>query len=649
MFKAKIETNGAATEYHFEYALPENGHIPPEHSALWEAFTSGASGSVTVAEDYAIVEAHLASLTPETTYYVRVRAKNEKGEIVQTEYWDGKTQSVASSFTTLTAKPQVGIPSNFRNVTASAAEIVNASVLSHGSETVWRLEYATSVVGPWQDVPGAAGTISKAQAEALPYAEGINVDARLSGLLPANVYYVRMFAENKAGEGESPEPGSFETEGPPTATAFAVHALHGESLRLLGAVNPESVPTSAEQTITVGGAPTGGSFTLTFEGQTTAAIVFDAPAEGTGSVQSALEGLAGGPQVEVDGSAGGPYTVFFNGSGRGVSEPQIDASGAGLTPSGMGTVTVITDQQGGEVYDTSYRFEYVSQRQFESEGGFAKAASTPEVEAGSGNGDELAGYDLPSGLKPGETYRYRMVASSTQPAVVESSEQTLTVPAPPPAEAPAACPNEAFRTGLSAHLPDCRAYEMLTPVEKGGAQEPFNYRLETGGGVVVAEDGGHVALATETVSWGSAPGAGQSPYFFDREEGKAWRLFAGAPQPQTGVDHVEPQLFSGDLSQLAFASEYRTSEVGGSPEIEYKAGPAGGPYVTVASVPRSQVGPSGGWAASSADFSKLVLQSEDRTLLGEEPTGTKSGFDLYEYTAPGGGCASSTSTAKANR
>src|ERR1700734_1723296 len=37
-----------------------------------------------------------------------------------------------------------------------------------------------------------------------------------------------------------------------------------------------------------------------------------------------------------------------------------------------------------------------------------------------------------------------------------------------PAAGAAACPNAQFRSGASEHLPDCRAYEQVSPVEKDG-------------------------------------------------------------------------------------------------------------------------------------------------------------------------------------
>ena len=121
--------------------------------------------------------------------------------------------------------------------------------------------------------------------------------------------------------------------------------------------------------------------------------------------------------------------------------------------------------EGGPNYDTRYHFEYVGQKQFEqtgSEGGWAKAQSTPEVDLGPGE-LENGGYvsmivaaDLP-GMQPGAAYRYRLTATNTTTGdpVVHGSEQTVTAPPisePGPEEK---CPNEALRTGPSAHLPDC--------------------------------------------------------------------------------------------------------------------------------------------------------------------------------------------------
>ncbi|HMH58556.1 MAG TPA: head decoration protein [Galbitalea sp.] len=70
--------------------------------------------------------------------------------------------------------------------------------------------------------------------------------------------------------------------------------------------------TSEVQTVTISGTPTGGTFTLTFAGQTTAGIAYNAAAS---AVQTALAALStvGAGNVAVTGSNGGPYTVTFGG------------------------------------------------------------------------------------------------------------------------------------------------------------------------------------------------------------------------------------------------------------------------------------------------------------------------------------------------
>ncbi|MGW4119889.1 hypothetical protein [Nocardia sp. NPDC004711] len=90
-------------------------------------------------------------------------------------------------------------------------------------------------------------------------------------------------------------------------------------------------PLQSKFTVTIGGSPTGGTFPLTFNGQTASGIAYNATAA---AVQTALEALSsiGAGNVTVTGSAGGPYTVTVNKIGV------LSSTGASLTPSG--TVTI---------------------------------------------------------------------------------------------------------------------------------------------------------------------------------------------------------------------------------------------------------------------------------------------------------------------
>jgi hypothetical protein len=102
--------------------------------------------------------------------------------------------------------------------------------------------------------------------------------------------------------------------------------------------------TNEVQTVTVTGAPTGGTFTLTYSGQTTGPIAYNATAA---AVQTALTGLSnvGTGNVAVTGASGGPYTVTFQGTLADTDVAQMTAT-ASLTGGTTPGVTVATQTAG---------------------------------------------------------------------------------------------------------------------------------------------------------------------------------------------------------------------------------------------------------------------------------------------------------------
>ncbi len=71
------------------------------------------------------------------------------------------------------------------------------------------------------------------------------------------------------------------------------------------------------------------------------------------------------------------------------------------------------------------------------------------------------------GLQPGTAYHFRFVATNEAGGGEGADTTFATYLATSPTFAP--CPNDQFRTGLGAHLPDCRAYEQATPTDKHGS------------------------------------------------------------------------------------------------------------------------------------------------------------------------------------
>jgi hypothetical protein len=116
--------------------------------------------------------------------------------------------------------------------------------------------------------------------------------------------------------------------------------IQNETAKAIGTVNEV-------QTVTITGTPTGGTFTLTFMGETTTPIVFNAAAS---VVQAALEALAAipvGGVVCTGGPLPGTVTCTFTGELAGLNVPQMTGSAAGLTGGTTPALTIATTVQGG--------------------------------------------------------------------------------------------------------------------------------------------------------------------------------------------------------------------------------------------------------------------------------------------------------------
>src|SRR5207253_2024216 len=95
--------------------------------------------------------------------------------------------------------------------------------------------------------------------------------------------------------------------------------------------------TNEVQTVTVSG--TAGTFTLTFNGQTTASLPFDVTAAGMQSAIDALSTVGGVGGLVTVTQSGTAYTVTFGGSLAGFNQPILTAVGTGGTSVVVATVT----------------------------------------------------------------------------------------------------------------------------------------------------------------------------------------------------------------------------------------------------------------------------------------------------------------------
>jgi hypothetical protein len=165
------------------------------------------------------------------------------------------------------------------------------------------------------------------------------------------------------------------------------------------------------------------------------------------------------PMVAVNDSSG---RVYVTDASRGLvwifgppTAPVVDQEFAAEVTTSEAKLGALVNPGG---IQTTYRFEYGTTT--------AYGQSTPFPEGSVGEGvTSHAVWAAASSLAPGTTYHYRVVATN-ELGTATGLDQTFTTET----AAEASCPNEQLRSGFSASLPDCRAYEMVTPANSESAQ-----------------------------------------------------------------------------------------------------------------------------------------------------------------------------------
>jgi hypothetical protein len=209
-------------------------------------------------------------------------------------------------------------------------------------------------------------------------------------------------------------------------------------------------------------------------------------------------------------------------------------------------------------------FEYVDDASYQVSG-FSAASQVPAPSSpfDLGEGEAFVEQSAEAApLAPGTTYHYRLVASDhckpSEPSVLctfQSDARTFHT-FPPPEPSPTVCAgNRGFRQGLGEFLSDCRAWEMVSPIDKNGVNLEAAFRSDgfRAGLDQSALDGNEITFSAYR-AFAEPEGAPYSSQYISGRTSEGWKTKSISPPREgpsllEGTEGLDAQFkgFSSDL------------------------------------------------------------------------------------------------------
>jgi hypothetical protein len=454
---------------------------------------------------------------------------------------------------------------------------------------------------------------------ATPYSGATNVSASLSGLQADTTYHFRLAANNSNGVVDHSSEQTFTT----AAVAVTGHATNrtATSATLNGTVSRDGA------TITE----------CNFEWGATAAYGEEAQcAETPAQIEAGVEPVP--VHADITGLAENtPYhfrlvVSYSGGSDAGLdvafttaNRPLIDSAYTSNLTSSSVDLNAEINPNG---FDTTYRFEWGTSTSY------ANSVPVPDEDIGSATNDLPVSQHL-SGLSAGTVYHWRVVATN---AIGTRTGEDHTFVYEPNAPSGVGCPNAQLRTNFSSSLPDCRAYEQVSPVDKNDSDvlTPFDRQSYQQASV----DGERVFYSS-IGAFPGAPAAGLKRQYLASRGASGWSTRAVgspfrsteappgdqsdyflplSPDLSTGVLRVEPALVAGAPGPGIWNLYVGHGFLTGSYELVTDVNPPNQSGVNFELL----------FQGASTDFSHVIFAAND-ALTPEAPWPNRFEYNLYEW------------------